>query len=327
MNTQILTEKEFFSKDHTNVLKGIGIIVVFFNHILPYLKNNGYVFSPLTEKAILGNNILTQLMVGIFLFVSGYGVFESIKSKGEGYVKSIPQKRLYTTLFNFDVAVILFLILNICLGISLNANQIALSFIAWDAIGNSNWYIFAILCCYLFSYVSCRLFDDHKKIIVFLIVLTLLYCAVISQVKEEWWYNTVLCYPAGAIYSCYKEHFNKLVKMHFTKCILCAMVIFLVTLATLRTPFLQNVFSISFAYLILILGSKFNLNVKWLKWGGQKLFPLYIYQRLPMLMIATLWPQFIVAQPLLYIVISAIITIVLALIVPQFKINNGRITS
>ncbi len=322
---QILSEKDIFSKDHTNVLKGIGIIVVFFNHIIPYLNSCGYKFSPLSESIIFGNTILTQLMVGVFLFVSGYGVFESIKAKGNNYVKSIPQRRVCTTLLNFDIAVILFLILDFILGIRLDVNKIVLSFIAWDSIGNSNWYIFAILCFYIFSYVSCRLCDDYKKANACLIVFAFIYCIVISYFKEEWFYNTVLCYASGSTYSCYKKQINRLIGNHFTKCLLTVTVIFLLSLALLRISILQNVFAISFANLVLILSSKYNLSIKWLKWAGQKLFPLYIYQRLPMLFIASISPLFVKLHPLLFFIISVIVTILMAIIIPQFRFNSCKI--
>ena len=38
MNIQTLSEKDIFTKDHTDTLKGLGIIVVFSNHIIPYIK-------------------------------------------------------------------------------------------------------------------------------------------------------------------------------------------------------------------------------------------------------------------------------------------------
>lgn len=325
MNIQTLSEKDIFTKDHTDTLKGLGIIVVFSNHIIPYIKNSGYPFSPLMKNFIMGDNILTYLMVGFFLFVSGYGVSESIKAKGKEYVKSIPQKRLITTLFNFDIAIIIFLATNIILGISLDVNQIVLSFIAWDSIGNSAWYIFAILYCYLCSYVSSILFDKKIHTNACLIIFTLLYCVVISQIKDGWWYNTILCYTAGSIYSCFKEQTNKLITNNFVKCSLIVSVILFISISIIKNPIFQNISAISFVLFILILSSKFKINVKWLKWGGQKLFPLYIYQRLPMLVIATISPIFIKSHPLLYILMSAVTTILIAIIIPQFRVNNCKL--
>lgn len=39
-----------------------------------------------------------QLIVVMFLFYSGYGVMESVRSKGTAYIKSIPFKRVLSTL-------------------------------------------------------------------------------------------------------------------------------------------------------------------------------------------------------------------------------------
>ena len=46
---------------------------------------------------------LEQLMVTMFLFYSGYGVMESIKRKGDDYIKSFPKKRILTTLINLFI--------------------------------------------------------------------------------------------------------------------------------------------------------------------------------------------------------------------------------
>lgn len=58
----------------------------------------------------------SQLVVVMFLFYSGYGVGESFKRKGDGYVKSMPRHRILATLLNFDVAVIVFILLGLALG-------------------------------------------------------------------------------------------------------------------------------------------------------------------------------------------------------------------
>ena len=108
---------------------------------------------------------------------------------------------------------------------------------------------------------------------------------VISQFKDGWWYNTILCYTAGSIYSCFKEQTNKLITNNFVNCSLIVSVILFISISIIKNPIFQNISAISFVLFILILSSKFKINVKWLKWGGQKLFPLYIYQRLPCLLL------------------------------------------
>lgn len=145
----------YISKEQCNCIKGFFIVVVFCRHIAPYLVDAGYDFS------IFGDSLfrhidgrIGQLLVAMFLFYSGYGVMESIKKKGNIYVDDIPKRRLLQTLANFDVAIVLFLIVDLCLGIHYDTKDVWLSFIGWKSIGNSNWYIFVILCCYLSTYIT-----------------------------------------------------------------------------------------------------------------------------------------------------------------------------
>ena len=49
-------------------------------------------------------------MVAPFLFWSGFGVMESIRRKGEAYVRALPVNRGLRTLIHFDCALLLFLL-------------------------------------------------------------------------------------------------------------------------------------------------------------------------------------------------------------------------
>jgi uncharacterized phage infection (PIP) family protein YhgE len=69
----------------------------------------------------------------------------------------MPRHRILGTLLNFDVAIIAFIIVDLLLGISISVNRCMLSLIAWEEVGNSNWYIFVILLCYIVTYVTMRL--------------------------------------------------------------------------------------------------------------------------------------------------------------------------
>lgn len=156
-------------KEQCNRIKGFFIVVVFCRHIAPYLADAGYDFSLLGDNLFcLIDGRIGQLLVVMFLFYSGYGVMESIKKKGSAYVDCIPKRRLLTTLANFDVAILLFLLVNLCLGIHYDMQVILLSFIGWESVGNSNWYIFVILCCYLSTYITFKVTRgqiEHRKLI------------------------------------------------------------------------------------------------------------------------------------------------------------------
>ena len=149
---------DFLSVDKTNAIKGIFIVVVFINHIKEYYVKTGADLSHWYDSAFfIPAKAFGQLMVVMFLFYSGYGVYESIKKKGDDYVRNIPRKKVLNTLVNFDIAVIIFACAGLLIGSKIDFLSFLLSLIAWDAVGNSNWYIFCIIACYTFTYISCRI--------------------------------------------------------------------------------------------------------------------------------------------------------------------------
>lgn len=142
----------YLSRERTDSIKGIFILMVFFSHIKDYIVKAGYEYSGQGDEVFqYFFSFIGQLMVVMFLFYSGYGVMESIRKKGEAYVVAMPRHRVAGTLINFDVAVLIFLVVDLLLGRDVVLSKIVLSFLAWDSLGNSNWYIFAILICYLLT--------------------------------------------------------------------------------------------------------------------------------------------------------------------------------
>jgi hypothetical protein len=146
---------DYIDRTQTNCIKGLFILVVFVRHINQYIAKSGYEYSGIFDRCFnLIDDHIGQLLVVMFLFYSGYGVMESIKHKGDTYIQAIPKHRFLSTLLNFDVAVLAFVILDLILSIDITSDKVLLSFIGWQSVGNSNWYIFVILLCYLAVYMS-----------------------------------------------------------------------------------------------------------------------------------------------------------------------------
>ena len=146
---------DYIGKQQCDAIKGIFIIVVFSRHLWPYMVKAGYTASNTGDILFTHlNSWIHQLLVVMFLFYSGYGVMESIAKKGSVYVNSIPEKRFLATLLNFDVAVGVFLLLSIIICKDLNMINTLLAFTGWTSLGNSNWYIFVILVCYLITWIA-----------------------------------------------------------------------------------------------------------------------------------------------------------------------------
>ena len=192
---------DYMSIEKTTSIKGIFILFVFYRHILNYASFNNSV--DLYFNII--NKLLSQLLVTMFLFYSGYGIFESIKKKKQEYIDRIPINRILRVLIEFDIAIIIFLAINILKGNKYTLKKIVLTFIGWDSIGNSNWYIFCILATYTFTYLSFKIFKKSNiKAIIGVTILSLFFIGIMSKYKQGYWYNTVLCYAYGMWFSYFK---------------------------------------------------------------------------------------------------------------------------
>lgn len=304
--------REYLTFDTTNIVKGFFILLVFISHVVPYTVKSGAEFCNLFW---LLHNRIGQWIVAMFLFCSGYGIMESIKRKRNAYIATIPKHRILNTLLNFDVAVLAFIVVSIFVGADFSLQQCLLAFTGWETVGNSNWYIFIILLCYLVTYISFLCSNNRKLNALVCLLLSLLMMILLSFFKQDYWYNTMLCYPCGIFFSLYREKVEGIVHRNYWVLLISAIVL----LVVLDGPpyswkgLCYNAFSIVFCAMVLLLTMKFNLKSKMLVWCGKNLFPLYIYQRIPMILIASIsGGAFVANYPVIYTFVCLIITALIA---------------
>lgn len=143
--------ESYIDRHHTtSIVSGFFLCLVFLHHFSNYALEyiNGYI------GAYLG-----QLIVVMFLFYSGFGCVVQLRARGEIYLDSFFGKRILPTILNFWVAVAVFVIWSLVLGRDLAVGRICMSFIGWDSVGNSNWYIFAIVLLYIGFFLSFKAAD------------------------------------------------------------------------------------------------------------------------------------------------------------------------
>ena len=309
-----------------NVIKGFFILLVFLSHIQPYISQSGYVFKGLDKIFLPFFNIaLGQNIVCMFLFYSGYGIQRQIQKKGEEYVRTIPKHRLLNTLLNFDIAVLAFLILAIVLKTQLSPAKIVLAFTGWDSIGNSNWYIFDIIILYGLTYLSQTFARKPQSQWIVFSILALAFTIFMYCVKQIWWWDTILCYWAGVTIAFFHDRIFGLLEQHWKRWLAVCLVAFCISFVCISSIILlgnkgyatwwmmpwfwANLEHVAFALCIVILTMRFDFKNTCLEWCGRLLFPIYIYQRLPMMII----PQNTIASyPAIYIVFSLAVTLCIA---------------
>lgn len=314
---------DYISKERCNSIKGIFILLIVLTHSMQYIGRSGYGYEGIDRVVKFFANGMGQMVVVMFLFYSGYGVALSIKKKGMPYVNNMPRKRLLITLINFDVAVLAFVLLNLILSKPMTIGQVALSLLGWDSVGNSNWYIFDILLCYAVTYVVAR-FANEKNLWKWLLALVFVCVIVLSFFKELYWYSTLMAYPAGAVFAEYQKRIVAVLRKFYFPLVIVLGGLFFVFFYRLPEArgISDNVASICFALIMVMLSMKIIVGNAFLHWCGDHLFPLYIYKRIPMIvMYECLGPNFVKGNALLFVLVALAVTCLVAHFYRYWKIQ------
>lgn len=193
-----------------------------------------------------------------------------------------------------------------------------MSLTGWDSVGNSNWYIFVILICYIITY----LFINEKRLLLGTTMFFVVAATLLLSGKPEWWYNTILSYPAGILFSKNKEKIIGLWKKYYWSILFTFTLLFSI-LYLFRSDCLSlkyNILSVLFAFIVVQLTMKIKISNSILCWFRINLFPLYIYQRIPM-MILSYNKNIISENSLLFMSISLIATIFIAWLYRYWRVK------
>lgn len=329
-NLNIDNDNDYLSKNNTYVIKGIFIICIFLSHINDYVSFD-FFFDKLV---ILFLFYLSQLMVTMFLFYSGYGIYESIKNKGSNYIDLFPKRRIAFTFLNFAMAVTIYLSISFLIDVHYSLDNILFSYIGWQSIGNSSWYMFAIFTLYLFTYFSFKWLKDcsnEKMPLYFITLLVFIYIFVLTDIKPPRYTNTILCYILGMWYSYYKDSFHALLQNNnrlYSYLLGGTIFLFAVSAVLFLNYFINlkylsilfyNFFSIIFCFLMLLITMKFSFDSSILRWLGMYLFWIYILQRIPMILLKRV--NAIYNYPYVYIILCAFVTLFLAFLMNKVSMR------
>ena len=203
---------DYMDLDNTNAIKGLFVWMIFFRHFSQYLKY----YSIKNKKSILIDNSFKQNIVSLFLFYSGYGIFESFKKKGNKYIKTLPIKSLIL-LIKFEIILFIFLCNNILLGIKTTLINYLQAFILRKSIGNSYWFSFTIITLYIHSFFSFFLIKKEKFGFLGILLITFICFLHIHFVYKYYHPNeiisvdTIICFVLGFYYSFFKAYIDKII--------------------------------------------------------------------------------------------------------------------
>ena len=300
---------DYIGREQTSAVNGIFTALVFISHFSQNLPMDGALDAPyMTLRSILG-----QLVVASFLFYSGYGVCCSVRRKGMSYVKRMPWDRIFRVLLHFDAIVLIYYVVGRLMGADYTPSDLALSMIGWRSVGNSNWYIFAVLVMYAITFLSYMVFRGKGYSAVTCITVLSAVYVVLMQDRDTWWYNTIFCYAAGMWYALLKEKMDLLLEkrpwLYWTFAAgLCAA--WVVLYLTRKALICYELHAIVFVLVIVMFCRKVKIGNPVLEWLGKNVFWIYVVQRLPMALFRRI--PAIMSAPWLYFALSLAVTLLLS---------------
>lgn len=310
---------DYISRKSTMAINGFFILLVFFTHAYQYIN----VTADNMPLFYFFRAHIRQLVVTTFLFYSGYGIMESIKRKGSLYIETIPQKRVLKIWLNFAIAVCFYTVLMVYYQQHFTVKQFVLSLFAWDTMGNSNWYVFAILALYVIVFITFKSYYSisKKSSVIATFIATFFLVVILMHLRKEavWCYNTLFCFPTGILYSYLKPRIEKIIQnCNVSYCVSLVFSILVFLMAYFLCDdysknwnlFWYQVMSIFFPITIMILSMKIKFKNHILSFlGGSALFSIYILMRIPMIILSK---SDMHLSPAVFFLLSVGITIVVA---------------
>lgn len=278
-------QEDFLSRDSTIMVNGIFVFLVFLSHFSGYVEKN-YKFDRLYLEI---NGIIGECVVCPFLFYSGYGMAEQIKRDRMAYTKKLMAKRFPQLWIKFAICVLIYIILAIVMEKNLSINQILLSLVGLDSVGNSAWYIFYMLCAYIMVFISFRFVKKRSVSLFILFLLFVIYTTLvfIFMSNAPAYYLVSFVLPLGVFFSIFRDKILPFLKAHWLLVFFLAFLFYVLSFVVRHRLHLDgwayNLTAICFSILLLIFTLKVKFENRLLKFLGAHIFEIYILQRIPMI--------------------------------------------
>ena len=250
--------------------------------------------------------------VSMFLFVSGFGMWQSYLSHSGLSIASV-LKRVWKLALPFLLTVFFYYMI-----VRIPSGETDLNICNAILTGTSKqyhlWFVFAIVYLYLAFYL-CTRFRSKPTIIVSLFVLVSATIILLRQVGyDRCWWVSLLAFPTGCLYSMYKDRINGVIfKNRLRYCL--AMAAAIVGVGVSYLPSVEVLYSISHIFipmaiaLVVIQLPIEKLNNRFTMHLGSISYEIYLCQLIAM---DALQLFFSSMPPAVYVLCTVVLTVLLA---------------
>lgn len=222
--------EEFMSVSQTKMIQGFMAILIMFHHLsqktcAPWLMPI-YIVHGLDPFVEIG-----YLVVGVFLFCSGYGLLKSFKTK-ENYLKGFGKRRILPLLISYFLINIIFIVVRLWRKQKIVGLALWLGTISSYSMPNPNgWYVIAALIFYVAFYLCFKFIKNERIAIISVCGVVFLYCLLCSMLDHngtwfqgEWWYNSAFCFCFGMLFAKNEDKLITGAKKHYVRYLIMAVV-------------------------------------------------------------------------------------------------------
>lgn len=271
-----IDKKESYSKalsyESTLVIKGICSVEIIIGHIGLELSDK-LILYPFRKAGVL--------IVGIFFFISGYGLMQSLIHK-KNYLEHFIKKRLLIILIPVGIVCILSSVLFTIL--FQNEDKNIWSIIV-QILSSINWFIWEIIIYYVLFGILYKKFNtiDATKLMFLSTVCIISICYVIGM--DNPWYGSNLCFPLGIFVANNMEVFEKWNKKKGKlKTLVLVLLLFISIVLFYILPehsivgslLGRNLAAVCFTLLVINVLSKLQIGNKLTKFLGDISFEVYL---------------------------------------------------
>ena len=269
--------EDVFSLQQTKALQGFCALCVMLHHI------GQKTCAPWLPSEVITHGLDTfvpigYLLVGVFLFCSGFGLYKSYTEKPD-YLQSFFGRRYLPPILTLIFTTICMVCVRAHLG-----EKVALSgpfrLTGPLMLNGYSWFLYTLLIFYLFFYLAFKHCKSEKSATLFVLIGVLFYIFFCNWwAYGNWWYNSAILFIVGILFARY----DTTLIQHMRKYYLCLLPIGLVSVCILITlgEYTQNAFiqmfaACAFVVLLVLLGMKIKIGNKALALLGSLTLEFYL---------------------------------------------------
>lgn len=297
---------EFLSLEQSKMLQGFLAICIMLHHIAQKTCAP-WMYPP--SRIVHGLDIFVPsgyLLVSVFLFFNGYGVYKSFHAK-ENYLKGYVKRRILPVVLALYTTTFIFFIARLLVGEKMDANQVLLYLTSIDLCNPNTWYVIVLPFLYLFFYISFKIFKKDGLAVLSTTAFVVLYLLLGTSIdhndfwiRGEWWYNCVFLFPIGIIFAKFENKIIPHLKKYYWVYLIAALAAYYPlyrysdficnifgyygenwgapdTILRRRISLLsQIVLTSEFVFCVLLLNMKLKIGNKFLKFMGSITLEFYL---------------------------------------------------